>query len=173
MLEKERAKKFVSIGTHNQLTKLLYTLEHVTAPRDISKAKASLREVIGKLFTYKEIFELHDDHILELAETVVGLYPEREDLDSYLFYILEYLESQILKYEQIKNKYITELSIKTKLRENETDPDGYLNLKYKTWTYTTGYYHQKVHMCRLLAQVLRDLSAYAKGGQICRKRKDT
>lgn len=169
MLGKEQAKKMVSIATHKQLTKLLYELEHITAPRDILRKKENLRDLIGKLFTYKEIFELHDDHILELAETVVGLYPEREDLNGYVYYILIYLEKQIARLEEIRKKREKELKIKEKYQDK--DPEGFLDLKYETWTYTEGYYYQKAHMYRLLQHSLKDLLRFAERGVICRKRK--
>lgn len=171
MLSKEQARKFVSPATHKQLTKLLYELEHVTTRRDIQKRKEKLKDLIGKLFTYKEVFELHDDHILELAETVVGLYPEREELEDYAFYILQYLGRQQANYEKKRKQYQKEL--KQKEKEKNIDPDGYLDKKYEAWTYEEGYYRQRNHMYGLLKDSLNDLLLYKRQGVICRQRKST
>ena len=166
---KEEARKFVSLSTYNQLNTALYKAEHAKTPKDVAKMKEKLKTIVGKLFTYKEIFEFHDDHIIEIAETIVGLYPEREDLNGYTFYILEYLKNQIAKYERLKMKYTKELAMKEKMRE--TDFGGYLDVKYRAWTYTDGYYCQQAHMYRLLKTCLTDLVSFAERGVICRAKK--
>lgn len=168
MMTVDQAKKFVSVTTYNQLNKLLYTLEHVTSPRDIARTQEKLRESMEKLFTYKEIFELHSDHILELAETVAGLYPERTDLNGYVYYILKYIDKKIARYENTCIKYKRKLRSWSKVKD--TNPDGYLNLRYEVWTYTEGYYHQQAHMYRLLQRTLKELLYYAERGDICRRK---
>lgn len=155
MLTKEKAKKLMSLGTHNQLTKLLYTLDHVTSNRDIAKAQAKLQDYLCKIFRYCDIFEFHTDHILELAEILVGLYPERDNLEDYTKHILVYLTKKIQKHQTLETKYRKRLQ--QKALQKEKDPDGYLDLKYETWTYTDGYYHQQVQMYRLLSRSLSDL----------------
>lgn len=169
MLEKQQARKLVSINTHNTLTELLYKLEHVASPKEIVRAQESLRDFCSKLFTYGEIFELHDDHILDLAETIAGLYPELNDLEGYLYHILGYLGKQISKYEHKCMQYSQKL--RRKAKEQETDPDGYLDLKYKTWTYTEGYYCQQAHMYRLLQDTLNSLLKYDREGALCQKKR--
>ena len=155
MLTKEKAKKLLSLGTHNQLTKLLYTLDHVTSNREIAKAHAKLQDSLCKIFRYCDIFEFHTDHLIELAEILVGLYPERDNLEDYTKHILAYVIKKIHKHQMLEEKYRKQLQQKARYKEN--DPDGYLDLKYKTWTYTDGYYHQQVQMYRLLNRSLSDL----------------
>lgn len=168
MMTNEQAKMFLSVNTHNKITKLLYTLEHVKTPRDIAKAQENLREMIEELFTYKEIFDLHSDHILELAETVAGLYPERNDLNDYVYYILDYINKKLTRYEEKKSRYKQDLRQMEKIRE--IDRDRYLNLRYTVWTYTDGYYCQQAHMYRLLNRTLKELLSRNERGTKCRKK---
>lgn len=169
MIDRKQAKKLMSIGTYNTLTELLYKLEHVKAPKEIVRAKESIRDFCVKLFTYGEIFELHDDHVIDLAETLAGLYPEREDLEGYAFYILGYLEKQVARQEKLSLQYSQQLRVKAK--ERDKDPDGYLDLKYKAWTYAEGYYFQQANMYRLLQETLNALLKYDKEGILCAKTK--
>lgn len=145
----------MSIGTHNQLTKLLYTLEHVTSSRDVAKAQTKLQDYLCKIFRYCDIFEFHIDHLTELAEILVGLYPERDNLEDYTKHILAYLTKKIHKHRIIEQTYRKQLQ--QKALHKEKDPDGYLDLKYETWTYTEGYYHQLAQMYQLLYRALSDL----------------
>lgn len=166
MISVNDAKKIMGVSTYNQLTKLLYTLEHVTAPRDIRRTQDKLRELISNLLSFKNVLELHTDHIIELAETIAGLYPERDDLDGYIYHILPYINKKLKRYDEICMRYRQQLKQMGKVRDQ--DPEGYLNLRYKVWTYTDGYYHQQAHMYQLLRSLLRDLSDYARRGIICK-----
>lgn len=168
MLGNKQANKLVSVGTYETLTDLLYKLEHVKSPKEIVRMQESLRSFCTTLFTHKEIFELHDDHILDLAETIAGLYPEFGNLEDYIYHILGYLEKQISKHEQKSRLYSQKL--KKKIKEQGTDPDGYLDLKYKTWTYTDGYYCQQANMYRLLQGTLRDILYYDRKGLLCQQK---
>lgn len=170
MLKKEQAKKFLSIGTYNQLTKHLYKLEHVTSKRDILQTKEKIRDMMTRLFDYSDIVDLHDDHVLELAETIVGLYPERDNLEDYTYYILEYLQKQIWRYEETKQKW--EQKKNWEAHNKNKNPDMFLDLTYITWTYTNGYYHQQANMYRLLRQTLIDLLEYDQGRVTCKKKKN-
>lgn len=155
MLTKEKAKKLVSLGTHNQLKKILHTLNNVTSKRDIAKAQTKLIECLSKIFRYRDLVEFHVDHLVEMAEVIVELYVERDNLEDYTEHILVYLNDRIQKQQRLEQKYRKLLQQKT--LEKETDPDGYLDLKYLTWTYTDGYYHQRAMMYRLLNYYLSDL----------------
>lgn len=169
MIGPNEAKKIMGVATYNQLTKLLYTLEHVTAPRDILRTQDKLRELISSLLSFKNVLDLHTDHIVEIAETIAGLYPEREDLEGYIYYILPYINKKLKRYDEVCMRYRQQLKQMAKVRDQ--DPEGYLNLRYKVWTYTDGYYHQQAHMYQLLRSLLRDLSDYAKRGIICKAAK--
>ena len=160
MLDKAQAKRFVSASTHKKISELLYVLEHVKIPREAAKVKEQLREQVTKLFSFRDIVELHDDQIMELAETIEGIYPERENLSDYVYFILVYLDEQIAKYEKKKEQYAQELIQKHKWKEKY--PDQYLNLRYKVWTYTDGYYRQRAQMYGLLRQGLNDLLWFEK-----------
>ncbi len=169
MFTKEQAKKIISLSTYNQLNKQLYALEYTIKAREKIKIKEKLRDFIGKLFTYGDIFEFHDDHILDLAETIAGLYPEREDLKDYIYHILIYLENQIGRYEKVCQQKKQEL-VKKEI-EKLTDPDGYLDKEYEVWTYTDGYYRQRTNMYRLLRQTLKDLLYYEERGVLCKRKR--
>lgn len=170
MLTRERAKKLLSIGTHNKLNELLFKLENVESPREVSALQEKLRDYMGKLFTYKNIFEFHNDHLFEMAEILVGLYPEKDNLEDYTYHILVYLNKKISRYKEIRFKQ--QQSLARKAKERKVDPDGYLDQKYIAWTYTEGYYYQQAQMYRLLHQYLTDLVEFTKKGRdtACRKK---
>lgn len=173
MLDKTRAKKMVSKGTHAQLSKILYELEHMEDGKSVSaKTKDAkmqkLRNIMQKLFTFKEVFELHDDHIVELAEIIAGIYPELSDLEDYTYHILAYLSKRMREHEKITREYVEKL--RWKEMKKDRDPDGYLDLKYLTWTYTTGYHHQTYHTYAIMKVALEDLLRFKKEGVICGKR---
>ena len=171
MLDKTRAKKLISKGTYTQISKLLYEIDYLDEKAS-EKTKLMkmqrLRGCIQKLFTFNETFELHDSHIIELAEVVVELYPEMSSLEEYAQNILTYTDKQMKKYEQLTAEYVQKL--RWKERDKDKDPDGYLDLKYLTWTYTTGYHHQTYHTYELINSMLDDLIKMKKAGIICTKK---
>ena len=173
MLTRERAKKLLSIGTHNKLNDLLFKLENVESPREISALQEKLRDYMGKLFTYKDIFEFHNDHLFEMAEILVGLYPEKDNLEDYTYHILVYLNKKISRYKEIR--FERQQALARKAKEQKTDPDGYLDQKYIAWTYTEGYYYQQAQRYRLLQRYLTDLVEFTKKGRgaACRKKTAT
>ena len=163
----------VSKGTHEQLTNLLYEIDHLqNDPNASNKTKLTkmqkLRTIMEKFFSFREIYDLHDDHVIELAEIIVGLYPELSDLDDYTYHILEYLSKRIHKYERTMHEYKEKLLRKE--REKDIDPDGYLDLKYLTWTYTHGYHYQTYHTYILMKIALEDLMRFKRDGVICSKK---
>lgn len=173
MLDKASAKKMVSKGTHTQLSKILYELERMDDGKNVSaKTKDAkmqkLRNIMQKLFTFKEVFELHDDHIIELAEIIAGIYPELFNLEDYTYHILAYLSKRMQEYEKITREYVEKL--RWKEMEKDKDPDGYLDLKYLTWTYTTGYHYQTYHTYVIMKAALEDLLRFKRDGAICGKK---
>ena len=173
MTSKEQLRKLISPGTHTKVNDLLYKLENTQSQKDTNLLQEKLREYMGKLFPYKDIFEFHDDHILELAEIVADLYPERENLEEYASNILVYINRKRDRYRKRTLQY--QALFRQKQKELSVDSDEYLDLKYQTWTYTDGYYHQQALMYELIGRTLRLLiNLNRKGrGKGCQKKKRT
>ena len=174
MTSKERIKKLISQGTYTKVNDLLFKLNNTESKKDEAMLKEKLRDYMGKLFPYRDIFEFHDDHIRELAEVVADLYPEREHLEEYGANILVYINRKLSRYQQRKTQY--QIDLHRKEKERYTDPDGYLDLKYLAWTYTEGYHHQQALMYHLLSRTLQVLiennrKGSGKGCQRARKKK--
>lgn len=162
MTSKERMKKLMAQGTYTKVNDLLFKLDNTESKKDEALLKEKLRDYMGKLFPYQDIFEFHDDHIRELAEVVADLYPEREHLEEYGTNILIYISKKLSRYQQRKTYY--QIRLHRKEKERQTDPDGYLDLKYLAWTYTEGYYHQQALMYQLLFRTLQVLMEMGRKG---------
>lgn len=163
MTSKEQLKKLMSVGTNKKVNDLLFKLDHTESKKDLVLLQEKLRDLMGKLFPYKDIFEFHDDHILELAEIVADLYPEQANLEEYASNILVYINRNQERYRKRVFQYRT--MFRQKRKELPVDSDEYLDLKYQTWTYTDGYYHQQALMYELIGRTLRLLIEQSRKGR--------
>ncbi len=150
----DQLKKLISLSTYNQLNKWLFLLEKSRSRKKDVQIKTALRRILERIFTYKEVYALHDDHIVELCEVFAALYPERQNLSEYGYYVLRYTRSQLAKMEETlkKKKQAAEWGRKTK-----ASPSVQLDLDYAAWVYTHGYYQGRIHAYRLLFYALSDL----------------
>ena len=79
--------------------------------------------------------------------------------------ILVYINRNLERYRKRVFQYRT--MFRQKRKELPVDSDEYLDLKYQTWTYTDGYYHQQALMYELIGRTLRLLIEQSRKG--CRK----
>lgn len=158
MLSKEQVRRFMSLSTHNQLTKQLTLLEKPLSRREEADVRGVLRNAVSRLFTYKEIYDLHDDHVAEMAEVVVALYTEQERLTEYIDGVCSYAEKQMAKLDERRLRCGRRLDWERK--KQVLPPEKLLDLQYEYWTYTDGYYHGRKRAYKLLVWALRDVKAW-------------
>lgn len=163
MITKEKAKKLLSVSFYNRLTKKLHICYNVKSSRSRAKAYESLRDTLEPIFTYVEIFELHNDHLVEIAEVLQGLYPEADEIADYTFYILEYLRKQMKAISADADKAQKAYSY----AKHAYDPDSgeVLNARYVAQTYQDGYYAGQHKAYSLLFQCLTGLVEYVERGK--------
>ncbi len=164
----KKMRKLLSESVHTQLQKYLTALEQIdendpVALKEEEKVQERIRRVLERIFTFEQIYEFHMEHLLELADVILGLYPERDQLEEYTYCIFPYLQSRLKSYEMKRNAYLDKLS--RAKRTMDTESVEYLDLAYRTWVYTDGYECQQAKMYRLLQQTLQDLVAYKRSNK--------
>lgn len=120
-----------------------------------------LRKQMEKLLGYKDIFNLHDQHLTELAECVVDL----ADADDRLECAAEmerYAKRCISLYRERKRKLI-EKSQWAKSRNDHNEP-LLLDLAYQIWTYDAGFEYSKFHMYSMLCRIIHTITAEERAG---------
>lgn len=119
-----------------------------------------LKKHMEKLFTFKNIFNMHDDHIIELAECIVDL-AEVENTVEYAKSIEQYARKRIFKY-QMRKKQVTNEIQWAKASKN-IDKVKMLDLEYRMKVYDSGFEYSKFHMYSMLCRIIQDIKASKKG----------
>ena len=64
-----------------------------------------LRKQMEKLFTFKNIFNMHDDHLIGLAECIIDI-TRAEDIDEELDMQEQYAHNRIQRYQERRKKIV-------------------------------------------------------------------
>lgn len=162
-MDKRFVKKLLSHSVHTSLTTLLQVCYEPPLTNTQQDPHEKLQAYLSKLFSYASIMELHNDHLEEMAETLQGLYAEQDDLNTYCYAILQYLDIQIGKQTTKKNQYITKIATSNYMQCQT--PIHALDIQYCTMTHTDGYHAQHTNMYMILQDCLLAIIQYADTGK--------
>lgn len=139
--------------------KLLKTLmsESTVEKLDTALGKGNidlLKKHMEKLFTFKNIFNMHDDHLVELAECIIDL-SRAEDRVECARDFERYAQRMIARYSDRKARAERKCGwLKATKSKNELD---ILDAKYRQWVYESGFEYSHYHMYSMLCQITRDI----------------
>ena len=169
MLSEKELRALLSAATHKQIERQLLLWDKTTTIREKNAGIIPIKDLLIKLLTYKNIYDLHNDHLIELLETFAELYPESERLSEYALEIRGYLDAQIKKIEINLTQAIH--TAERARRTKGTPPLMQLDLDYQVWVYQHGYYRSRKAAYQLILQVLKELIAYKETIKCKQKRK--
>lgn len=116
-----------------------------------------LKKQMIKLFTFKKIFNMHEDHIAQLAESIIDAYHDDDRL-AWAKRTDIYARGQINKYQVRKKKVIAENQwAKAAGNINKVKK---LDLTYRLWVYEAGFEYSKYQMYTMLLSIIRDIEEY-------------
>lgn len=144
-------KKLLSASTVEKLDKALTKLN-----------MEQLKKQMEKLFTFKNIFNMHDDHLIELAEFIVDLSAEGNRLD-YIQGVEQYARRRINKYQKRKAAVVKESQ--WAIASKNTDKVKMLDLAYQAWVYEEGYKYSEFHMLSMMCSIIQSVREYEKAGR--------
>lgn len=149
----------------NQTTTVKKLLSKQTVEKldaDLSKRNIEqLKKTMEKLFTFKNIFNMHDDHIIELAECIVDV-GRADDRVQCAREIEQYARRRISRYQERKKQVVakTDWAKVTKT----TDKVAMLDVTYQQWVYESGFEYSKFQMYTMICNIMRDVQKYGKEG---------
>lgn len=121
-----------------------------------------LKKQMEKLFTFKNIFNMHDDHLIELAEFIVDLAEEKDRL-TYIQGIEQYARKRMDRYQKRKTAVIKENQWAKATKT--ADKVKVLDLSYQTWVYESGYKYSEFHMLSMMCNIIQSVREYEKAGR--------
>lgn len=157
-MSQTQIKQLLSKSVYNRLTKTLLSIDVAKTIGERSAAYDKLRDQLAKLFALKYIGQYPNQVMEDFAETLQGLYTERDDLSGYLYHIKNYLYKQVETYERTT----AQLTRRAQVARKQTNIDSIemLDIEYQAWTYTHGYYKQQTDMYRFLLNISEQIILY-------------
>lgn len=140
------------------MTELSILLSKQTAKKlDEALSKGNMEQLkkhMMRLFGHKNMYNLHDDHITELAECVVDLV-EAEDRMACAEGMEEYAKRRISRYQERKEKLVRE----SQWAKAARNPDrvSMLDLTYRLWVYESGFEYSRYSMYTMLCVIINDI----------------
>ena len=113
-----------------------------------------LKKQMEKLFTFKNICNMHDDHITELAECITDLWAS-EDKVEWAETTESYLRGRISKYQRRKSEWRHKMTWAKKT--DEMDEVEMLDLTYRLWVYEHGFEYSHFQMYSMLHRIARNV----------------
>lgn len=149
MSEKKMAvERLLSERTVNELDAALY-----------KNNMEQLRKQMERLFTFKNTFNMHNDHLIQLAEDIVDIY-HAEDRLVFIHEIEDYARMQMNKHQRRKSKVMEENQWAK--AAGHLDKVKQLDLTYRLWVYEAGFERSKYQMYTMLLGIIRDIEEYEK-----------
>lgn len=148
--------------------KTTITMEEILSEEIVEKLNTTLmkgnmeelKKQMVKLFTFKSIFELHDDHIKDLSECVIDAANAHNDgeWDEWCKSTEGYARRQISKYQSRKRKIQDEAAWAKK--SGVASEEEMLDLTYRVWVFEAGYEHSKFQMYAMMCNMVQVVLAY-------------
>lgn len=121
-----------------------------------------LKKQMEKLFTFKNICNMHDDHITELAECITDLWMA-EDKIKWAQSTEEYLKLRITRYQKRKQECFKKAEW-AKVTKN-VDEVTMLDLTYRLWVYEHGFEHSHFQMYSMLRRITQTILQQEEGNK--------
>lgn len=121
-----------------------------------------LKKHMEKLFTFKNIFNMHDDHLIELAECIVDL-AQADDRIECCYVMKQYAQNKISRYQKRKKKIV--MSNQWAKASKNMDKVHIMDLKYRQWVYEFGFEYSKFQMYTMLCNIIQDIQKYEEEGK--------
>ena len=153
-------KKLLSKPVYNRLTKTLLSIEMAKSPSELDHAYDTLREQLVNLFSLRYIGQYPNQVMVDFAETIQGLYSEKDDLEGYLYHIRNYLYRRMRRYDRTHQQLIRRSQLARK--QTNIDPIERLDIDYQAWIYSHGYYKQQYEMYRYLVNISDQVLQYGR-----------
>lgn len=114
----------------------------------------SLKKQMEKLFSFKNIFNMHDDHLIELAECIVDI-AQADDRVSCAKATEDYARRRMNRYQERKKRLQNENHwAKAAKNINEVEQ---LDMTYRLWVFESGYEYSKFHMYKILCGITQEV----------------
>lgn len=113
-----------------------------------------LKKKMEKLFTFKNICNLYDDHITELAECITDLWMS-DDKVKWVEGTEDYLRLRISRYNRHKQKCFEKVQW-AKAAKN-VDEVTMMDLKYRLWVYEHGFEFSHFQMYNMLYRITQTI----------------
>lgn len=122
-----------------------------------------LKKQMEKLFTFKNIYNMHDEHLIELAECIVDLW-QCEDKTEWALETEKYLKSMMSRYRLRKKERYHKIQW-AKVTKN-ADELAMLDLAYRLWVYECGFEYSHFQMYNMLYQITQNILRHKEEGMI-------
>lgn len=151
------------MGKKTETNKNIFTKQTIEK-LDITLGKGNvedLKKQMTKLFMFKNIFNMHDNHLIELAECIVDIYKD-DDRVKCAQEMEAYAQRRIFRYKERKKRIEKE----KQWADATKCPDAVvmLDLKYRLWVYNSGFEYSRYHMYSMLRRIAKDVQK--NGGRI-------
>lgn len=113
-----------------------------------------LKKQMEKLFTFKNICNMHDDHIAELAECIIDLWMS-EDKADWAKSTENYVRLRVSRYNRHKQEWFNKVQW-AKAAKN-VDEITMMDLKYKLWVYEHGFEYSHFCMFNMLYRITQTI----------------
>lgn len=113
-----------------------------------------LKKQMEKLFTFKNICNMHDDHITELAECITDLWMS-EDKVKWAESTEDYLKLRVARYHKRKQDCFHKVQW-AKVTKN-VDEVTMLDLTYRLWVYEHGFEYSHFQMYNMLYRITQNI----------------
>lgn len=142
-------------------------VEKLLSEQNVEKLEAALtksnmeqlRKQMERLFTFKNVFNMHDDHLTDLAEFIIDL-SRAEDRNEWADMTEKYVRGRIARYQERKKRVISE--VQWAKVTGRADKVEMLDLTYNEWVYEAGYEYSKYQMYLMLCDIIRKVQEYEK-----------
>ncbi len=145
------------------------TVEKILSKKTVDKLDAEInkgnieqvRKQLEKLFTFKNIYNMHDDHVNELAECIIDLGRADDRLESACEmeqYIQRLISNYAMRKRNVKRKNEWAAAVKN------ADEMDILDLEYQKWVYESGFEYSKFHMYSIVSRIIQAVKEQEKEG---------
>ncbi len=118
-----------------------------------------LRKNMEKLFMFKNIFSIHDDHLMELAEVIIDL-AKSDNMIEYAENTEQYVRKKMFHYHERKSRLVSENQYAKAVKN--FDKTAMLDLTYQLWVYEEGYRHSEYQMLTIMNDIIQSVLKYGK-----------
>lgn len=138
------------------------TLKKLLSKQNIEKLESALdkmnmeqlRKQMEKLFTFKNIYTMHDSHLTELAECIVDLAND-DDRQKYARETEKYARAALSRYHDGRRQ--AEYDVQWAQAAGNVSTMEMLDRVYARWVYDEGFEYSRYQMYTMMCSILREV----------------